>query len=144
MSDTSRPAGERIAKLLARAGVASRREVERMIADGRVSVAGKVLDTPATILPDLKGVSVDGKPVAPDNIYTVATMDFLAAGGDGYTAFGEAIRSSGDFLEVAGAMKSSSLVYNDPGRFVRDVVLEAITARKTVAPEVEGRIREVR
>jgi len=58
-----RPEGERIAKLLARAGVASRREVERMIADGRVSLDGKVLETPATILPDLRGVSVDGKPV---------------------------------------------------------------------------------
>ena len=34
-----------------------------MIAEGRVSIAGKVLDTPATILPNLKGVTVDGKPV---------------------------------------------------------------------------------
>ncbi|ALE16741.1 Ribosomal large subunit pseudouridine synthase B [Altererythrobacter epoxidivorans] len=38
--------------------------MERMIADGRVSIDGKVLDTPATILQDLKGVTVDGKPVA--------------------------------------------------------------------------------
>ena len=59
-----RPEGDRIAKLLARAGVASRREIERMIADGRVAVDGKVLDTPATILPGLKGVTVDGNPVA--------------------------------------------------------------------------------
>jgi 23S rRNA pseudouridine2605 synthase len=58
-----RPDGDRIAKLLARAGVASRREVERMIADGRVAIDGKVLDTPATILPSLRGVTVDGKPV---------------------------------------------------------------------------------
>ncbi|WP_170004615.1 pseudouridine synthase [Pseudopontixanthobacter vadosimaris] len=58
-----RPEGHRIAKLLARAGVASRREVERMIADGRVAIDGKVLDTAATILPDLKGVTVDGKAV---------------------------------------------------------------------------------
>jgi 23S rRNA pseudouridine2605 synthase len=63
MPDTPRPQGERIAKLLARAGVASRREVERMIADGRVAIDGKVLDTPATIIPNLKGVTVDGKPV---------------------------------------------------------------------------------
>ena len=59
----TRPEGDRIAKLLARAGVASRREVERMIAEGRVALEGKVLETPATILPDLKGVTVDGKPV---------------------------------------------------------------------------------
>ena len=58
-----RPAGDRIAKLLARAGVASRREVERMIAEGRIAIGGKVLDTPATIIPNLKGVTVDGKPV---------------------------------------------------------------------------------
>jgi len=59
-----RPAGDRIAKLLARAGVASRREIERMIAEGRVALDGKVLDTPATILSSLKGVTVDGNPVA--------------------------------------------------------------------------------
>jgi 23S rRNA pseudouridine2605 synthase len=63
MSDTPRPEGERIAKLLARAGVASRREVERMIADGRVALNGAKLETPATILPTLRGVTVDGKPV---------------------------------------------------------------------------------
>jgi 23S rRNA pseudouridine2605 synthase len=64
MADNSRPEGERIAKLLARAGVASRREVERMIADRRVALNGAVLETPATILPNLRGVTVDGKPVA--------------------------------------------------------------------------------
>lgn len=53
----------RIAKLLARAGVASRREVERMIAEGRVALDGRVLDTPATIIPSLRGVTVDGQPV---------------------------------------------------------------------------------
>jgi 23S rRNA pseudouridine2605 synthase len=55
--------GERIAKLLARAGIASRREVERMIAEGRIKLNGEVLTTPATVLPNLKGVTVDGKAV---------------------------------------------------------------------------------
>ena len=55
--------GERIAKLLARAGIASRREVERMIADGRVKIGEEVVTTPATVLKNLRGVSVDGKPV---------------------------------------------------------------------------------
>ncbi len=54
----------RIAKLLARAGVASRREVERMIAEGRVARDGVVLDTPATVLSSLRGVTVDGILVA--------------------------------------------------------------------------------
>jgi 23S rRNA pseudouridine2605 synthase len=61
--DSQRPEGERIAKLLARAGVASRREVERMIADGRVALHGEKLTTAATIIPNLRGVTVDGKPV---------------------------------------------------------------------------------
>lgn len=52
---------ERIAKLLARAGVASRREVERMIADGRIAIDDEVVTTPATLLKSLHGVSVDGK-----------------------------------------------------------------------------------
>ena len=55
---------QRIAKLLARAGVASRREIERMIADQRIALNGEIVDTPATLLPSLKGVTVDGNPVA--------------------------------------------------------------------------------
>jgi 23S rRNA pseudouridine2605 synthase len=54
---------QRIAKLLARAGVASRREVERMIAEGRVALHGEKLTTPATLLDSLEGVTVDGRPV---------------------------------------------------------------------------------
>lgn len=56
---------QRIAKLLARAGVASRREIERMIAEGRIALNGEKLTTPATMLIDLAGVTVDGKPVRP-------------------------------------------------------------------------------
>ncbi|PKB24954.1 23S rRNA pseudouridine2605 synthase [Novosphingobium kunmingense] len=62
-SDDSPRTGDRIAKLLARAGVASRREVERMIAEGRVKIGDDVVTTPATLLTNLKRVSVDGKPV---------------------------------------------------------------------------------
>jgi 23S rRNA pseudouridine2605 synthase len=54
---------QRIAKLLARAGIASRRDVERMIAEGRIALNGEKLTTPATLLEDLAGVTVDGQPV---------------------------------------------------------------------------------
>jgi 23S rRNA pseudouridine2605 synthase len=64
MAPTDKPQGERIAKLLARAGVASRREIERMIADGRIARDGVRIDTPATILANLRGITVDGNPVA--------------------------------------------------------------------------------
>ncbi len=62
-ASTSSKAPQRIAKLLARAGVASRREIERMIAEGRIALNGVTLDTPATILPSLHGVTVDGHQV---------------------------------------------------------------------------------
>ena len=54
---------QRIAKLLARAGVASRREIERMIEEGRIAVNGEKVEKPATLLTSLHGVTVDGKPV---------------------------------------------------------------------------------
>ena len=55
---------QRIAKLLARAGVASRREIERMIDERRVALNGVALETPATIVTSLTGITVDGDPVA--------------------------------------------------------------------------------
>lgn len=61
--DAPRPDGDRIAKLLARAGIASRREIERMITEGRIALDGVTLDTPATILKSLRGVTVDGNAV---------------------------------------------------------------------------------
>ena len=56
--------GERVAKALARAGVASRREVERYIAEGRVMLNGRVLDTPAVKIEPGDVLRVDGQPVA--------------------------------------------------------------------------------
>ncbi|WP_342029206.1 pseudouridine synthase [Sphingomonas sp. CFBP 13720] len=44
--------------------MASRRDIERMIAAGRIAIDGTVVETPATVLTSLKGVTVDGGPVA--------------------------------------------------------------------------------
>jgi 23S rRNA pseudouridine2605 synthase len=57
------PEGERIARVMARAGLCSRRDAEEWIAEGRVSVNGKVITSPAL---DVKGsdrILVDGKPL---------------------------------------------------------------------------------
>jgi 23S rRNA pseudouridine2605 synthase len=54
---------ERISKILARAGVASRRDVERMIMEGRVSLNGKVLDTPVVNATLEDKIEVDGAPI---------------------------------------------------------------------------------
>jgi 23S rRNA pseudouridine2605 synthase len=63
-SPTSSAEGERVAKFLARAGVCSRRDAERLIAEGRVKLNGRTLDTPAVKVTAEDKVSVDGRPVA--------------------------------------------------------------------------------
>lgn len=56
--------GERIAKRLARAGVCSRRDAERFIAEGRVAVNGSILNTPALVVVPEDLITVDGKAIA--------------------------------------------------------------------------------
>jgi 23S rRNA pseudouridine2605 synthase len=55
------PKGERIAKIIAAAGVCSRRDAERLIAEGKVSVNGKTLETPATLVSESDAIKVNGK-----------------------------------------------------------------------------------
>lgn len=54
----------RLAKYLAHAGVASRRAAERLIAEGRVAVAGETVTDPARDVDGASGVTVDGRPIA--------------------------------------------------------------------------------
>src|SRR3954449_11551419 len=61
--ETAAPKGERIAKALARAGLCSRRDAERWIAEGRVVVDGEKLTTPAFLVSETSDTRVDGKPV---------------------------------------------------------------------------------
>ena len=63
--DLAAPAGdgERIAKRLARAGICSRRDAEKLIAAGKVAVNGRVLDTPAVLVKPGDRVVVDGQVV---------------------------------------------------------------------------------
>ncbi|ADM09613.1 hypothetical protein PB2503_07789 [Parvularcula bermudensis HTCC2503] len=61
--------GERLAKVMARAGVASRRGAETLIAEGRVTIDGRPVETPATLVTGDEDIRVDGsrlrKPEAP-------------------------------------------------------------------------------
>ncbi|AKI01716.1 pseudouridine synthase family protein [Hoeflea sp. IMCC20628] len=61
--ETTEPAADsgRIAKILARAGVASRRDIERMVAEGRVKVNGKVLESPAIVVSMSDRIEVDNE-----------------------------------------------------------------------------------
>ncbi|WP_441984336.1 pseudouridine synthase [Microvirga sp. 2YAF29] len=57
------PVEDRIAKVIARAGIASRRDVEAMIAEGRVTLNGKVLESPAINVTSADTITVDGEPL---------------------------------------------------------------------------------
>ncbi len=57
------PEGERIAKVLSRAGIASRREAERLIALGQVTVNGAVIASPALNVTPNDRIAVGGQPV---------------------------------------------------------------------------------
>ena len=57
------PKGERIAKVMARAGLCSRRDAEKMILEGRVAVNGETLKSPARNVTEDDAVTIDGKPL---------------------------------------------------------------------------------
>lgn len=86
-------------------------------------------------------ITIAGKPIELSRHYTVATNDFLAAGGDGYQVFREAIRQAPDFEILGGTIKSGNIVYNDAGRWLRDVVAAEVQKEKKITSAVEGRIR---
>ncbi len=72
-------------------------------------------------------VTVGGAPLEEGRTYVLATHDFLAAGGNGYTAFA-----------------GHAPVYNDSGRWLRDVLAQWWRARGEIAAPPGGRITEVR
>ena len=63
--NTDSPAGDRIAKVLARAGIASRRDAEKMILAGRIAVNGTRIDRAALNVTTADKITVDGKPLTP-------------------------------------------------------------------------------
>ncbi len=89
----------------------------------------------------VKSVLIGGKPIDSGREYIVATNDFVAAGGDGYRSFEEAIRSRKD--STGSTMKSDRVVYSDSGRWLRDVLVDYLKEKKKIAPKIEGRIIEV-
>jgi 23S rRNA pseudouridine2605 synthase len=155
MADTPRPEGERIAKLLARAGIASRREVERMIAEGRVALNGAKLETPATILPNLRGVMVDGKPVAsaePTRLYRfhkpsgLITAERDAAGRPTiYNALANALPPGSPRLMPVGRLDLNTeglLLLTNDGEFKRQLELPSTGVPRTYRARTFGAVSQ--
>ncbi len=56
---------QRIAKFIAHSGIASRRDAEKLVTDGAVTVNGEKIDSPATLVDDTDVIVVNGKEVKP-------------------------------------------------------------------------------
>lgn len=65
MTDTpdSAPDRERIAKVIARAGLASRREAETWVKEGRIGINGKIITEPGTTVTASDAITIDGEPL---------------------------------------------------------------------------------
>jgi len=79
-------------------------------------------------------ILVGGALLEPEREYTVATNDFIMAGGDGYAAFAEA---------AGKGMRGEKIVYNDTGRMIRDVVVAWLKEKGSIHRNVGNRIRVV-
>ncbi|MFC0202966.1 pseudouridine synthase [Novosphingobium soli] len=149
--------GERIAKLLARAGVASRREVERMIAEGRVKQGDQVIDAPSTVLTSLAGITVDGTPVRDPE----ATRLFLFHKPAGlitaerdpagrptiYTALRNALPENAGRVMPIGRLDLSTeglLLLTNDGAFKRQLELPATGVPRTYRARTFGDITQAR
>ncbi|HEX2965101.1 MAG TPA: 5'-nucleotidase, partial [Syntrophorhabdaceae bacterium] len=113
--------------------------------DGRfpqVSGITFVFDSKNPVGARLGEININGKPLTPDKEYVVATNDFIAAGGDGFKAFGEAVKSSKDYANIGGAIRAEKLVYNDSSKWIKDVVVNYIRETKEISPATEGRIKQ--
>jgi len=75
----------------------------------------------------VKAVSVNGKPLDPMATYTVATNDFMAKGGDGYTILAEA----------------KTLIDAASAKYLATMVMDFVAAAGEVAPTIEGRLKAV-
>ena len=148
-------AGDRIAKLLARAGIASRREIERMIEEGRIRLNDELVTTPATILTSLRGVTVDGKPVKapePTRLFLFHKPDgLITAERDAsgrptiYTALRNALPPGTPRLMPVGRLDLNTeglLLLTNDGELKRALELPANAVPRTYRVRAMGQVRQ--
>ncbi len=147
------PAGERIAKVLARAGVASRREVERLIEAGRVALNGETLNSPAVKVSATDRVTLDGKPVAaaePTRLFRYHKPPGLVtthSDPQGRPTVFEALPPGLPRLISIGRLDLNSeglLLLTNDGELARLMELPATGLRRRYRARVRGRVDEAR
>ncbi|OGP50482.1 MAG: hypothetical protein A2Y79_06210 [Deltaproteobacteria bacterium RBG_13_43_22] len=84
----------------------------------------------------LTNIRVGAKPLNPETWYSLATNDFLAAGGDGYAVLKNIIEKK------VGTPSVERVILLDSGREIRDLVTDYIKVKKQISASVDGRIRK--
>jgi 23S rRNA pseudouridine2605 synthase len=145
------PDGERLQKVLARAGIASRRAAERLILDGRVAVNGTVVRTLGVRVGASDAVRVDGRPIRRAPTTHVSLMLNKPPGVVTTLADPEGRRTVGDLVEGAvrgrrlfpvGRLDYHSqglLLVTDDGELARDLMDPRSGVPKTYAVKIRGR-----
>ena len=140
----------RLHKLLARMGVASLRGSERLISEGRVSVNGRVVDTPGATATASDEIAVDGRPVGapPRRRYILLNkpLDVLSTARDemGRVAVTDLVPAEERLYPVGRLDRDSQglmLLTND-GRLAERLMHPRYGVHKQYRVEVEGRITE--
>jgi 5'-nucleotidase/UDP-sugar diphosphatase len=83
-------------------------------------------------------IRVKEKPLEPEAWYTLATNDFLAAGGDGYAVFTRILAGRQGY-----PTKSHRVVFFESGREIRELVVGYIKDKKSISASVDGRIQKI-
>jgi len=90
----------------------------------------------------IKEAWILGKPLEPFAYYRLATIDFLAAGGDGYTLFKKLLQADTRGTPIPGATaEANRVVLFDSARDIRDIVIQHIKEQEIITTPVEGRIQ---
>jgi 5'-nucleotidase / UDP-sugar diphosphatase len=125
------------------------RELEEIMEHGFSNLSGEggqfpqisgvrlIYDSTASPGKRIKQIRIQDKPLEPETWYTLATNDFLIAGGDGYALFPRILANKRGY-----PTKSPRVVLYDSGKDIRELVQEYIKEKKHISALREGRIRD--
>ena len=140
---------ERVAKVIARAGICSRREAERRIAEGRVKIDGKVLSSPAVNVSPTNKILIDDNPLPPPAPYRLwryyKPLGLLTTAKDpqGRTTIFEKLPRNLPRLITVGRLDLNSeglLLMTNDGDLARKLELPSTGWRRRYRARVHGRV----
>jgi 23S rRNA pseudouridine2605 synthase len=138
---------ERIHKILSAFGIASRREAEKMIAEGRVYVNGSVAALGQSATPKIDLITVDGVEIyeRPENVYLMLNkpVGYITTVNDdrGRKTVMDLVKDAGSRIYPIGRLDLTSeglLLFTNDGNFANKIMHPSFDKKKTYLVEVRG------